>query len=472
MADRPTPAGATLRTRVTLAATLAVTAVLVAGGVLLLIALRTSLVDNVADAAAVRAADLANLAAADSLPAPIPIPIQDDDEALVQVVDDNDTVVASSDDTDDLDEEDPLPLDRVAPGRVRLFDTTSLPDQDGETSRVVGQGVDTPSGPVTIYVAITLEAVDDVVDEATRLAALGLPVLVAALAAVVWWLVGRTLAPVEAIRAGTDEIGGHDLHRRVPVSDIDDEIGRLGRTINRMLDRLEDSADRQRRFVGDAAHELRSPIASLRTQLETARDSPRVIDWREVSDDLLDETLRMQHLTEQLLMLARIDATGSRLYRTTVDLDELVADRISAIHPDPDNLTVRARLSPARMAGDPVLLGQVVANLLDNAVRHADTTVTVIVASQHGEAVLSVADDGHGIPADRRDDVFQRFVRLDDARTRDDGGAGLGLAIVADIIAAHDGAVTIVDQSGDGTTIEVRLPMLGPDPEVVSLYCV
>lgn len=473
----------TLRTRLTLLATVAVAVVLVVGGALLVAALRSNLIGNIQDSATLRAADVATLAAQNSLPTTIPI--QDDDETLVQVVDSHGAVIASSDNVDDFsvnsddasdddpeednddDDDDgggggPLPLAQVRPGDVRLFDATDFPDGADDVFRVVGHGVATPTGSATVYVAFTLDAVNEVVDETTRLGLIGLPLLIVILAAFVWWVVGRTLAPVEAIRAETDEIGGLDLHRRVPVPDTDDEIGRLARTVNRMLGRLEDSADRQRQFVGDAAHELRSPIASLRTQLETARDTSRPLDWDEVSDDLLDETLRMQHLTEQLLVLARIDAVGTRITRTTFDLDDLVADRVAAFTPSRDTIVVTTHLVPVRMSGDPVLLGQVVTNLVDNAIRHARTTVSVAVMADASHAVVTVTDDGAGIAADRHDEVFQRFARLDDARARDTGGAGLGLAIVSDIVTAHAGTVAITSGPVGGAVFTVALPILAP----------
>lgn len=492
MTDHTRTRGMTLRTRLTLVATVTVAAVLVVGAALLVVALRSSLIGNIQDSATVRAADIATLAAQGSLPHPIPI--QDNDETLVQVVATTGVVLAASNNigdladdladdltddlTDDLPDDrsngddgadsadddggGPLPLAQVRPGEIRLFDAADFPDGADEVFRVVGHGVDTPTGPATVYVAFTLDAVNEVVDEITRLGLIGLPLLIVILAAFVWWVVGRTLAPVDAIRAETDEIGGQDLHRRVPVPDADDEIGRLARTVNRMLGRLEDSANRQRQFVGDAAHELRSPIASLRTQLETARDSSRPVAWHEVSDDLLDETLRMQHLTEQLLVLARIDAVGTAVARTSLDLDDLVADRVAAFTPSRDTIMVTTTLAPVRMSGDPVLLGQVVTNLLDNAFRHANAAVSVTVAATSGHAMITVADDGTGIAANRREHVFQRFARLDDARARDRGGAGLGLAIVADIVTAHGGTVAITSGPDGGATFTVALPVRSP----------
>lgn len=173
---------------------------------------------------------------------------------------------------------------------------------------VAATTVATETGPSTVFVASSLEDVNEALTQAGSLALVALPVVVAALVAVMWALVGRALAPVEAIRREADEISGQDLHRRVPEPPTRDEIGRLARTLNHMLDRLETASNRQQRFVADAAHELRTPITSVRAQLETAHDSPRSIDWTAVATDVLEETTRMQQLIDQLLVLAGADA--------------------------------------------------------------------------------------------------------------------------------------------------------------------
>jgi signal transduction histidine kinase len=274
-----------------------------------------------------------------------------------------------------------------------------------------------------------------------------------------WTVIGRTLAPVETIRREADAITGRDLDRRVFEPAQEDEIGRLARTVNAMLARLQDSAERQRRFVADTAHELRSPIASLRTQLETARDSRRPVDWENVSADLLDETVRMQRLAEQLLLLARADSGILRRTRLAVDLDDVVDTVVSHLA---DHRPVRVdchAVEPVQVTGDSMLLEQLVRNLLDNAVSHAAREVHVSLSHSDGVAVLTVDDDGPGVPPDRRHEVFERFTRLDIARDRDHGGAGLGLAIVADIARAHEGQVDVGDAPLGGARFRVRLPL-------------
>lgn len=270
-------------------------------------------------------------------------------------------------------------------------------------------------------------------------------------------MIGRTLRPVDAIRREADAIGGGDLDRRVPVPPRQDEIGRHATTVNAMLARLEDSARRQERFVGDAAHELRSPIASLRTQLETVRATTRPVDWDDVTGDLLDETRRMQSLTEQLLVLARADASNHDLTRVPVDLDDVLDAVIRAVGPTTE-VIIERRLDPVQVEGDPVLLALMVRNVMENAIRHASTTVELQLRKSNGNAVFVTSDDGPGIPAPDRARVMERFVRLDQARARNDGGSGLGLAIVADIVSAHSGSVMITDAQ-PGAIVTIQLPI-------------
>ena len=460
MAERRPLQRLSLRTRIVALATVAVTLVLLAGGWLLTSALRDALVDDLARAAALRSQDLATLAAQGSLPRPIPI--GDADEALVQVVAGGRVVAASANVTG----QPALRLDAPPAGATSVADVTSLPitdDEDEGGFLVAATSVATGDEMVTVYVASSLEDLQETLAEATGLGLRALPVLVVVLAGGIWLLVGRTLAPVDAIRAEADAITGSDLHRRVPEPVRQDEIGRLAHTLNRMLGRLEDASERQRRFVADAAHELRTPVASVRTTLETARSSPRQIDWDEVSTDVLAETVRMQQLTEQLLLLARVDAGRLAERMQAVDLDDVVTRTIARHQSDSEVDVAAARMEPLQITGEPILLEQVVRNLVDNATAHATSRVDIAVRREQDAAVLTVDDDGPGIPADQRHAVFERFTRLDDARARRrTGGAGLGLAIVADIVAAHTGTVQATDSPIGGARLTVRLPGPGP----------
>ncbi len=281
-------------------------------------------------------------------------------------------------------------------------------------------------------------------------------IILVALAA--WYFTGRALKPVEAIRLEAESITGTTMHRRVPEPDTDDEVGRLARTMNAMLTRLETSAQRQRQFVSDASHELRSPLASIRTNLEVALHNPARADWPAVAQRALVEDVRMEDTVSELLDLARLDeAEGPAPLDTLpeVDLDELVLD---------DTVQQRrvridtSRVSAGRVHGRRDQLQRVVRNLLDNASRHASSTVAVGLVTIDDTVELTVDDDGPGIPAEDRDLVFERFTRLDDGRARDAGGLGLGLAMVKSIAEHHGGTVVIEDAPIGGARLRVRLP--------------
>lgn len=275
--------------------------------------------------------------------------------------------------------------------------------------------------------------------------ALGLTLLTGAST---WFAVGRVLRPVEAIRAEFAKLTAHHLDRRVPVPRAGNEIARLAETMNATLDRLQTAVDQQRQFVADASHELRTPLACLRTELELALHRTEAADWPQVVHDAHEDTKRLQDLTEDLLLLARLDAnhTDRQPERSVVDLTDLVRDETARRRPPRDlSINVHTEPGPVTVQGHPLLLARVLGNLLDNAERHANSTITVRLTHDPdgGEAVLDVQDDGPGIPLKDHQRVFERFTRLDDARTRDAGGSGLGLAIAHRITTAHHGTLTI-----------------------------
>lgn len=449
-----------LRARMVLLSAALVSVVLLAGGLVLLAVVRTTLVDGVVETGQWRAAEVA-AEAAHGLP-PQTALSGEDVETFVQVVNHH-RVLLSSANTAGLPSLD-LPLQPV--GGTAVYARDELPVRDTGPFRVVARGTDTPAGPATVFVAVSLDDVDETLATAATVGAVGLPLLVLVLSGAMWVVLGRTLAPVEAIRAEADTITGRRMGRRVPVPTQQDEIGRLARTVNAMLDRLERSAERQRRFVGDAAHELRSPIATLRAQLETAqhhlaRGNTRSAGVDQLVPELLQETVRMQDLVDQLLVLARSDAGDGGSRRVPVDLDDAVEAAASSLAP---RARVRVDLSgvrPAQVRGDPGLLEHVARNLLSNADRHAARRVVVGLGTVAGDAVLTVDDDGPGIAPDRRDEVFRRFTRLDAPRDRDHGGAGLGLAIVSDIVRAHGGSAEVTESTLGGARFVVRLPADG-----------
>lgn len=329
--------------------------------------------------------------------------------------------------------------------------------------------VDAP-GAHEVYAVTVLGDVDD----ATRAIALGLlagaPPLIGFAAALAWWVTGHALRPVTAIRTGLAAVTASELGRRVPDPGGADEIAQLARTVNDTLDRLERSDARQRQFTADASHELRNPLAAVRSRLEVALDRP---DRESVAAALAD-TERLQRIASDLLLLARLDGGPVPAPRTEpVDLALLAAEDL-ARRPSP---RVPLRLdapAPVPAAGDPARLERALANLVDNALRHARTGVVVRAATESAEAaespggagwtVLEVEDDGPGIPEADRDRVFERFVRLDADRGRAGGGTGLGLSIVREIARAHGGEAHALPSraGGPGIRLVLRLPAGGP----------
>jgi signal transduction histidine kinase len=453
-----------LRLRIVLITASAVTAMVAVGGFVTIRAVRGEFVDAASSMSRDRAAEVAQLVEDDTLPPSLPF--LDEGETSVQVV--RAGVVVSR--TANLAGAPVLPLPSQSPGSRETLTVDELPVAETGPYEVTALGTRSPQGPVTVFVAVSTEDVHDVVASATGAESLGLLLLVVPLSVLLWFAVGRTLAPVEAVRERAAAITADDLSERVPEPPRLDEIGRLARTINAMLTRLDASASEQRRFLADAAHELRSPIASLRTQLETIRKGDLVAESAEVQD-LMAETLRMQALVDELLLLARSDAGAVGRAHVPVDLDDTVGAVVTArrLESQRPEITIDTRgVAPVQVVGDPMLLEQVVRNLLDNAVRYAVQEVRVSLDHDTGSAVLTVDDDGPGIPEGSRAEVFRRFTRLNDARDRDDGGVGLGLAIVADILRAHDGSVEVLDAPTGGSRFRVRLPavdLTSPAPE-------
>ncbi|MET8863964.1 ATP-binding protein [Nonomuraea sp. NPDC004580] len=299
--------------------------------------------------------------------------------------------------------------------------------------------VATADGPATLLSRVSLEGVEQALRTVYGALLPGVPALLAVVAGVTWLSVGRALGPVAAIRAKVADITARDLHRRVPVPRSKDEIAALATTVNGTLDRLETAVEQHKRFVADAAHELRSPIATLRARLELAEPS-------ELTAEALADVERLQSLAADLLMLARLDA-GEPLRSGEIDLGQVAAEAALRARRRPD---VRVELDVAPdvvLPGSSGHLDRLVTNLVDNAVRHASATVRVRVAAEDGDAVLVVSDDGPGIPGDQREAVFGRFTRLDEARARDAGGAGLGLPIARDIAHLHGGTL-VYDDAG------------------------
>ncbi|TMR22271.1 HAMP domain-containing histidine kinase [Nonomuraea zeae] len=303
----------------------------------------------------------------------------------------------------------------------------------------------------------------------------GAALLVAATAIAAYRTVSKTLRPVEAIRAELAEITSAGLDRRVPVPKHHDEIRELAETVNRTLDRLEAAVEQQRslaeqqrslaeqqrslaeqqqRFVSDASHDLRSPITAARTQLEEALLHPAETDWPATAQASLASLDRLQAIVTDLLTLARLDA-GTVFAADRVSLSELVESELTRRAP---RVRIVTNLQPGVVVvGDGLQLGRLLTNLMDNAERHAASSVTVSVRRERDDAVLEVHDDGPGISPEEREFVFRRFARLDAARNKDAGGTGLGLAIAREIAGRHGGTLTI-ESSDRGARFVLRIP--------------
>jgi signal transduction histidine kinase len=452
-----------VRLRTTVAAVAVVGVAMVVGAVVLVVVLRSTLTREVRAAARLRAEDVAAVLAAGSgsgAAGPGTLAVDEADELLIQVLDGGGRVVAASPNAEGRP-----PVARLRPGSSAEVEVPAggPMDESGEFL-AVATGADTPRGQRTVLVARSTEAVGEAVAAVSGLLAVGLPLLLAVVAVTTWVVVGRALAPVEAMRAEVDEISAAALHRRVPDPPADDEIGRLARTMNRMLGRLEQAQARQRRLVADASHELRSPVATIRQHAEVALAHPGRTSAADLASTVLAEDLRLQRLTEDLLLLTRADERSLALRRRPVDLDDLALEEAKRLRAATGLRVDTTAVSAGRVAGDAAGLRRVLRNLGDNASRHARERLALSVAERDATVVLAVDDDGPGIPDADRERVFERFVRLDGARARDDGGSGLGLAIVAELVAAHGGTVVAAAGPLGGARVEVTLPRLA-DPE-------
>ncbi len=312
-------------------------------------------------------------------------------------------------------------------------------------------------GDVTFATASPLDAVFDTISATRQLLWIVGPALVALVAGLAWLLAGRALRPVHAVTSRVAEIGSRSLHERVPVPSSGDEIADLARTMNGMLGRLESASETNRRLVSDASHELRTPVAVMRTELEVALRT-RQPDWDTTSTVLLDELDRLQGLVDDLLLLARSDE------RALVRQPFSIADVAHDVGARPRRVPVAVSVAPDvdPVVGDGEAVRRAVDHVVANAARHAVSAVEVHVETDAATVTVHVDDDGPGIPAGRRDDVVRRFVRLDEGRGRDGGGAGLGLAVSADVAAAHAGRLDIGDSPLGGARLSLVLARAGP----------
>ncbi|WP_028813181.1 sensor histidine kinase [Streptomyces flavidovirens] len=453
-----------VRARAALGATAVVAVALVAAGLAVLLVLRANLIDQADLQAEVAAQNVASQMAVDRSYADVDWP----EGRPVQVVNEDGRVVAVSEDLEAIEgagssevrvrgggagEDDDSGDGEVSADEPRMSSGSATVDGERADYRFAAVEVRTARGEdVTVYAGAPLAAERSAVGTVRESMLIGLPALLAVVGGVTWLVTRRALRPVEGIRREMAAItASEDLSRRVPEPDARDEVARLAVTTNETLAALEASVERQRRFVADASHELRSPIASLRTQLEVGAAHPELLDV----EGAVRDTVRLQGLAADLLLLARLDA-GERPGQGRVDLGALVREEVSQRN-DPLPVTVVGSGS-FEVSGSRGQLARVLGNLLDNAQRHARSSVAVSVRRERGAVVLGVADDGAGVPVEERERIFERFVRLDDARTRDDGGAGLGLAIARDVAMRHGGSLSVSEGEGGGALFTLRLP--------------
>ena len=409
------------------------------------------------DAANATAREVADLVDQQRLPDPIPVT----GGQVVQVVDARNRVLSASVNADRL-----TALLSPSERRTAAAGHVVVPgSRIGTTSAL--RTVATPAGPGDRYAVLVAQPFDDIA-HSQRILKLTLlatyPFLLAVLALIAWRAMSATLRPVEALRSSAELISGTDEDTRLPVPPSRDEIHRLAVTLNSMLARLEHSRARQRSFVADAAHELRSPLASMQTQIDVHQrvEGP---SWE--MQELEAEVRRMTRLVDDLLVLARLDA-AERPAAAPEQVDLVAIAREVAGRCEertPVSVTVLATgTAPARGRGDD--LRRVLGNLVDNALRHARSTVEIRVFEEAGGddregvggAVIEVSDDGVGIADADRERVFERFTRLDEGRARDSGGSGLGLAIVRETVERLGGEVELDDSPHGGLTARVRLP--------------
>ncbi|MCX4711724.1 MULTISPECIES: sensor histidine kinase [Streptomyces] len=480
-----------VRARAAIGATLVVAVALVAAGLAVLLVLRANLIDQ-----ADLQAEVAAREAAGQLATGTPyedVELDDEEDHPVQVTDEEDRVVIVSkdlkavtgtgasgvtpapsasagatpspgdDDDGDDDADDDGDEDRGRPGRGEVSsddpdftDGTATVGRTTADYRFAAVEATTPDGvTLTVYAGAPLAAEQEAVNTVRGAMLTGLPLLLVVVAGVTWLVTRRALRPVEGIRREMAAItASEDLARRVPEPGSRDEIAALARTTNETLTVLEASVERQRRFVADASHELRSPIASLRTQLEVAEAHPELLDL----PGAVADTVRLQVLAADLLLLARLDA-GEKPGSATVELGALVREEVS--QRAGDRIAVRVEVPEGgafEVNGSRGQLSRVIGNLLDNAQRHAEGSVAVSVAADGHGVRVEVRDDGAGVPEEERERIFERFVRLDDARSRDDGGAGLGLAIARDVASRHGGTLTVHRAAEGGAAFRLWLP--------------
>jgi signal transduction histidine kinase len=429
-----------LRSRLMAVGLVGVAAALVLGGLLLYAAVAVSLDRATVREARSSADDVAALVDQGRLPDPVPV----SGALVVQVLDDRNRVVGGSASADRL-------TSLVTPGEARRLAAGGTFVVNGSRAALSGQlrVVGREAGPAQRRVLVVAGVPTADLQTSQRalrtLLLVFFPLFLLLLAVIAWWVIGRTLRPVEELRRGAARIGeSGDPGERLPVPPTRDEVNALATTLNDMLERLSSASAKQRAFVADAAHELRSPLATMRTQLEVAQ---RVGEGGDLPADLLPEVDRLAALVEDLLVLARSGNDAGPRARAEVPLGDVVravaaryaAARVPVCVSPPSGVAAEGDV-----VADRADLERALGNLVDNAVRHARTRVAIGWTGAGGASVW-VVDDGNGVPAAERERVFDRFARLDEARARDSGGSGLGLSITRELLRRNGSRVWLED---------------------------
>ncbi len=361
------------------------------------------------------------------------------DVGQVQVVDASGNVVAVTPGLAGTTRLDVIDAPAIGQERTATVEGSAIGGVSGQEYRMVARTVPSAVGPLTIYAVTSLDTSHRAERYLRNSLLIGLPLLVALAAWLISRVVARALAPVDAMRAEVDRIEAADLSGRVKAGSSDDEIANLGLTLNRMLDRLEEASSRQQLFAAAASHELRSPLSTLRTELEVGLAYPDRAEWTKVAEDSLIEVARLEDLTRDLRLLTRsrsmhVSATAP------IDLSDLLATEVALRRPR-RAITYSTELDPVSILADPDAVVRVVRNLFDNAERHATSEIRVAASGDKNGATLSVMNDGPPIPDSERERIFEPFMRLDEARSLDIGGSGLGLAIARSIMTALGGSI-------------------------------
>ena len=447
-----------VRTRLTVVATVLVAIALAVAALIMVFALHHILARSADSATSARAHQIAGILTNEGLAGIEPSLLTTaQNVAVIQIVDSTGAIRVSNNQKYDRPLSPPL-----VGGEQTTLPSAYAENGSEETYQTSAVGVNTPDGVLTVMVGAAIRPINATVLIVAVLCSVVFPLIVAVMAVLTYYFVGRVLRPVEAIRRRVADITGGDLTQRVPVPATGDEIATLAATMNEMLGRIEDARGQQLRFVNDASHELNSPLTTLVGLLDLARVKGQPIDPDTIDAVMMPEAIRLQTMVADLLLLARADESGVPLRRTNVNLDEIVSSEVARLEATTD-LTIDVAIIPVRLSGDAEKLSRALRNIADNAARHTRDTLSFAMTydPDEGEATIAVSDNGPGIPDPDKTRVLERFVRLDSSRERASGGSGLGLSIATEIIRAHNGTMIVTDSDDGGATIGFTLPADG-----------